>query len=197
MRPARSLELTATEPLLARLCANVEFTETCWQWQRCPGVKYPVISLNGESIFAHRFSYALLVGPLPTNRVIDHLCRNTRCVNPDHLELVSNAENILRGTGFSAINARKTHCPQGHELAGENLYVSPGGGRFCRACYKANRWRRRGWTGRRKTHCKRGHEYTPENTAFWGGGRVCRICDRDRVRCLRKKYSTHARLKEE
>lgn len=48
-------------------------------------------------ILAHRFAYTVLVGPIPTGLVIDHLCRNTLCVNPAHLEVVTQGENVRRG----------------------------------------------------------------------------------------------------
>ena len=85
---------------------------------------------------AHKFSYVLLVGPVPDGLVLDHLCRVRRCVNPQHMEPVTNQENLLRGDGFPAINARKTHCQAGHPLAGENLSVTLQG-RRCRICHRA------------------------------------------------------------
>jgi hypothetical protein len=65
---------------------------------------------------------------------LDHLCRNTRCVNPDHLEPVTLAENVLRGVSSPAMNARKTHCDSGHEFTPANTYISPRSERKCRAC---------------------------------------------------------------
>jgi len=85
--------------------------------------------------YAHRWSYETFVGPIPEGLHLDHLCRNRACVNPDHLEPVTIRENLLRGVGPSATNARKTACPQGHPLAGANLYVNPNNSqRSCREC---------------------------------------------------------------
>jgi hypothetical protein len=85
--------------------------------------------------YAHRWSYETFVGPIPDGLHLDHLCRNRSCVNPDHLEPVTIRENLLRGVGPSAKHAKKTHCPQGHPYAGDNLYVHPTKGmRFCRTC---------------------------------------------------------------
>lgn len=83
---------------------------------------------------AHRWAYEQHHGPLPDGVVLDHLCRVTRCVNPDHLEPVTQQVNVLRGGAPSAINASKTECIHGHELSGDNLILRPGGGRDCRLC---------------------------------------------------------------
>ena len=85
--------------------------------------------------YAHRWSYEFFVGPIPEGMHLDHLCRNTKCVNPEHLEPVTIRENLMRGTGASARHAVKTHCPEGHPYSGDNLYQHPTKGqRYCRAC---------------------------------------------------------------
>lgn len=86
---------------------------------------------------AHRVVYQNMVGPIPKGLVMDHLCRVRICINPDHLEPVTDAENILRGIAPSAMNKRKTHCKRGHELSGDNL-IEFRGGRHCREC--ARQW---------------------------------------------------------
>jgi hypothetical protein len=79
------------------------------------------------------------VGPIPRGLVIDHLCRNTICVNPDHMQVVTVRENTLRGNTFQARNLRKTHCPQGHPYDQANTYLHRGK-RHCRICQRdANR----------------------------------------------------------
>jgi len=97
---------------------------------------YGVISYNYRSHHAHRFLYQLAFGPLPSNIHVDHLCRNRSCININHLEPVTIRENILRGMGIAAVNARKTKCKRGHPLTGHNLILRPSGkrGRNCRIC---------------------------------------------------------------
>lgn len=115
----------------------------CWVWHAAvsPGPAsgkwvYGVMQFGGRMQMAHRISYQLYRGPIPAGKQLDHLCRNTRCVNPWHLEPVTAKENINRG-----VNAQleKTHCPKGHALAGENLYQKPNGNRECRIC-RAEQW---------------------------------------------------------
>jgi hypothetical protein len=74
-----------------------------------------------------------LVAPIPERYVIDHLCRNTLCVNPDHLRAVTDRVNVLAGFGVVAMQARQTHCKRGHALVGENVIVRANR-RWCREC---------------------------------------------------------------
>lgn len=75
----------------------------------------------------------MLRGPIPEGLVIDHLCRDLLCVNPGHLEPVTQKENVRRGVGHGA----ETHCPQGHEYTEANTRVSKKNKRYCRACGRA------------------------------------------------------------
>lgn len=92
------------------------------------------LSETGKT-YSHRWAYEYYVGPIPEGMHLDHLCRNRKCCNPEHLEPVTPRENMLRGVAPAAQHARKTHCPVGHEYSGDNLYVHPVKGyRVCRAC---------------------------------------------------------------
>ncbi len=110
-------------------------TTECWEWTGTLNYKgygkfwYP----KGAS--AHRFSYLIHVGKIPGKLVVDHLCRNRKCVNPLHLRLLTARENTLIGFGSGAINKRKTECKNGHPLTRR-----PGSKvRRCEICTKANR----------------------------------------------------------
>ena len=106
----------------------------CWIWTgKVQNAGYGQMSVFGGIAPAHRVSYELYVGAIPEGLVIDHLCRRRLCVNYAHLEAVTARENILRGEGLAAKNARKTHCPQGHPYDSGNTYTS-GGRRWCRIC---------------------------------------------------------------
>lgn len=140
-------------PLIDRLMEKVRVdADGCWVWTgSCfggnvgkNGVRYGRISRDGKQIAVHRASYEAHVGPIPAGLVIDHLCRNTFCINPAHLEAVTQQENVLRGLG-----AMKSHCPHGHELSGSNLRIqkrrTKASKRICATCHvEQNRaWRAR------------------------------------------------------
>lgn len=103
----------------------------CWEWAGTITPKgYGVYaSRHARSLRAHRVSWELLRGPIQTDLTIDHLCRNKRCVNPDHLEPVTAAVNTLRGDSPPAMKARQTHCEAGHPLIRRS-----DGHRECRIC---------------------------------------------------------------
>mgnify|MGYP003545069282 CR=1 FL=1 len=115
-----------------------EVESGCWQWTAADdGHGYGAFYYEGRMVKAHRFSYEFHVGPIPDGLSLDHLCRNRRCVNPQHLEPVTRGENVLRGISISASNARKTECMHGHPFNDENTYIRPDGNRDCKACKKA------------------------------------------------------------
>jgi hypothetical protein len=89
---------------------------------------------NGIQMNAHRAAWIDRYGPIPEGLVVDHLCRNKACVNTDHLEPVTNRENLLRGVGFAATKAKQTHCIHGHSLA--DAIRRKNGTRRCRSCVR-------------------------------------------------------------
>lgn len=131
-----------------RFWSKVAKTGTCWLWTASQyrdgyGIFYDGIT----SVRAHRFAYEQTRGPIPEGLVIDHLCRVRHCVNPDHMEPVTNKVNVLRGESQIADLARRSHCVNNHEFTVENTYRPPHGyGRMCRTCrretYQRNRQRK-------------------------------------------------------
>ena len=132
--PARPVDL---ESRFATGYSVVPFVG-CWMWMgRLTHEDYPVLGgRNGRNVLAHRYSYEKSVGPIDDGMVMDHLCRNRWCVNPAHLEQVSNIENVMRGNSLPARNSRKIACKHGHDLSigSPNVRISPEGWRECRAC---------------------------------------------------------------
>ena len=129
---------------LGRFWNKVKDVGGCWEWRGTLshdgyGLISKRILKKKVRFYAHRISYRHYVGESPYGLTLDHLCRNRRCVNPAHLEPVTNIENVMRGEGFTAVNARKTKCNNGHEFSPENTYMTPKGHRQCRICKKANR----------------------------------------------------------
>lgn len=134
-------------PIADRLWAKVVKGPTpsaCWVWTGCLVSGYGQIQGDGKSrIYTHRLAYELLVGEIPADLVLDHICRNRACCNPDHLQAVDERTNILRGIAPAAVNARRTACTHGHPLEGDNVIVYDDGHRACRSC-RARRHREYG-----------------------------------------------------
>ena len=124
--------------LPGRFWAKVRVLENgCWEWQATKSHGYGKFKWQGEMSKAHRVACTVLVGPIPRDLEPDHLCDNPSCVYPAHIQIVTHRINALRSNGLTAQLARRTHCKRGHHaLSGENLYITPQGGRRCRQCQR-------------------------------------------------------------
>ena len=129
----------ADPALQAKFWARVDrrTEHECWEWTGPRSNRgYGRVCLQGRSVQAHRCAY-VIAGPLTdSSLVIDHICRNTSCVNPAHLRAITSVENVLIGIGPTAINARKRQCKNGHDLIGPNGMSREKGWRACRQCLR-------------------------------------------------------------
>jgi hypothetical protein len=114
----------------------------CWLWKSWVNKEtgYGMFTIRYQKFLAHRIAYGLTHGSVPRELQLDHLCRNRSCINPTHLEPVTNRENMARGIGPAVTRARaaerratRTECKNGHPWVPENIYVM-GGHQVCRAC---------------------------------------------------------------
>lgn len=125
-----------------RFWEKVNKTETCWLWTGAVHIhRHGVFNAGRDApkgkksptMWAHRYAYMVLVGPLPEGLVLDHLCKNPICVNPSHLEPVTQSENARRG------GVMKGYCRKGHFFTPETTLNRKGGKRECLICMKAQR----------------------------------------------------------
>jgi hypothetical protein len=204
------VKMTGTSEEVFRASIFKSTSTGCWIWRRALTeygyAAFTVYDEDGRSTTGHRYAYELLVGPSPEGLELDHTCRIRPCCNPAHLEPVTQRVNTLRGVGFSAQNARKEKCPQGHPYDSENTYVSSDGYRQCAVCRRetsgrtsAERQRAyrernglvsgvgRGGYQKLRTHCPQGHPYSAENTIHEGNRRKCRTCVKNRRDARRAK----------
>ena len=117
--------------------------DECWIWCGCIAQnmtgtggngKYGLLTYKGKQIRAHRAFYTWVIGDIPSGRHVHHICKNTLCVNPDHLKVVTLEEHNHLHTSFVVLNAVKTHCPKGHEYRPETIRTHLRGWRVCILC---------------------------------------------------------------
>jgi hypothetical protein len=169
-----------------RFWQKVDKTDKCWEWTGAlTGYGYGTVSrvIDGKrrQLMAHRMAYEIAVGPIPEGLTIDHLCRNKKCVRPDHLEPVTITDNVLRAI------VQPLYCPKGHRYEDRR---NTRGDRVCAVCiqlknrrYYAVESERLGRVphNRNKTHCIRGHDLSgPDVRIDRNGRRQCRACERER-----------------
>lgn len=145
MTPDLTARLLARLDVLPRLVAALqEEDDGCWNWRgHLTPAGYGYMQQNGKKIPVHRLAYETFRGPIPDGLDLDHLCRNTRCIRPDHLEPVTRAENFKRGRDYwRGLNVDKDQCPRGHWYTPENTYVFRGS-RRCRVCHREQERERR------------------------------------------------------
>lgn len=125
------------QPIEQRLLSGAvpEPNSGCWLWTGADNdTGYCQVWYNGKRRYVHRIAWEVWRGAIPDRMSIDHLCNTPRCINPDHLSVATQRENVLRSTtGVSAINARKKTCKRSHALSGDNLLIV-NGTRQCRRC---------------------------------------------------------------
>lgn len=191
------------DELLARMETKFipEPNSGCWLWDGSTNSHgYGMINLMGRPMLAHRVAYEFLKGPIQRGLVVDHKCRTRCCINPDHLEPVTMAENTRRGHGPTLTvirRAKQTQCKNGHPLTSESW------GRVCKICRLVSKRRFNAKIPKRgrnlsglklgpeisakirkaRTHCQRGHEFNEANTHVdKNGWRYCKACDAMRAR---------------
>lgn len=179
----------------------VRLESGCWEWIG-PCKPYGAFHFNGGMVRAHRMSFMLYRQEnIPSGLVVMHLCQNYRCVNPDHLKLASNAENLRYDRG----GVHPKVCKHGHEMTPENTLIR-GNHHVCLKCYRKRQkvWYERyhlpylrEWRARKreakppKATCRKGHPWIPENIYHneKTGWNYCKQCRKSRKQAIESTSS--------
>jgi hypothetical protein len=124
---------------------RIDSSNGCWNWiGAISNNRYGSLYWDGRMQKTHRIAWILKNGKIPVGMDLDHLCRNTRCCNPSHLEVVTRSENLRRSPLMDR-KSQNTHCPSGHEYGGQNLRLTKKGYRVCKTCMRQHTrdWRAR------------------------------------------------------
>jgi len=143
--------MALTPDELQRFRAKTMPEGDCLVWTGPPDRDgYGMFYLRRKNRRAHRVAYFHAFGAIPKGCIVHHTCQNRRCVNIDHLRMVTVRENALRESdNVASLNARKTHCPRGHSY--DRKY---GRQRYCSTCERAKQQRLRAkWRATMSNEC--------------------------------------------
>lgn len=116
---------------------DIKSENDCWEWKayRTKRSGYGSFGIKYSVIAAHRVAWMLTNGEIPANLYVLHKCDNPPCVNPKHLFIGTQKDNMDDCASKKRnVQSKKTHCPSGHEYSGENLMINKYGQRICRTC---------------------------------------------------------------
>lgn len=188
----------------------------CWIWNGATDRGYGRVFIDGTAKRVHKVVWEALNGPVPAGLQLDHLCRVRACVNPDHLEVVTNKVNVRRAQPYLSRGSvteqaipkelrkgtrpsrerdyrplPRTHCVNGHEYAADRPVGTP---HRCLECRnrRASHQRAASPVPRipraPRTHCRRGHEYGTDNFYRTPTGRQCKTCVRERYLAKKAEF---------
>ena len=167
----------------------------CWEWQGMVSDRgYALMKIGGKEVKVHQVAYRLFIGEIPAGLELHHRCENKRCVNPEHLDLLSRLEHLeMHPNNVTLLNRAKTHCEHGHAFTPGNTILRRNGGRDCRECNRQRQIKFRAKktgqpaAGAMGPEQKGGHEDTDADRGGNGGGgvspgeRVSGTVDRDQA----------------
>lgn len=152
------------------------YASPCLEWTAALHLGYAWVSHKGKPQLGHRLAYSYAVGPIPDGLVIDHLCRNRKCINPEHLEAVEHGVNTRRAHPAYSTDDM-TVCAHGHSLTEGYVLPASNGSRRCLRCERGEHARPYRGPVKDRTECPQGHPYAGSNLYITpGGSKVCRKC---------------------